>query len=113
MVRTALWQSGYRPAPQISAAEGLAVTGGDGRGRVRLLLIGADRGPARQVTRLHRMDVRLPARRHRFAGPTMPRATPRATRSCGRMRSWSAVAGAAVSGRLRMAAASSGAMTEK
>jgi len=45
--------------------------------------------------------------------PTTPRTTPSSTRSCGRILSWSAVASTSLSGRLRMAAASSGAITEK
>lgn len=44
---------------------------------------------------------------------TMPRTTPSSTRSCGRTRSCSAVASTSSSGRLRIAAASSGAITEK
>ena len=45
--------------------------------------------------------------------PSTPLATPSSTRSWGRMRSWSAVASTWWAGRLRIAAASSGAMTEK
>lgn len=58
--------------------------------------------------------VRAPNRASlRYAGPTMPRTTPSSTRSCGRSRSWSAVCGTRSGERLRIAAASSGAMTEK
>lgn len=46
-------------------------------------------------------------------GPTTERATPRSTRSCGRSRNWSAVACVWSGERFRIAAASSGAMTEK
>ncbi|WP_234336132.1 S8 family serine peptidase [Streptomyces sp. NRRL S-1022] len=58
--------------------------------------------------------VRAAAVRRRSGGVhTMPRTTPSSTRSCGRMRSWSAVASTSCGGRFRMAAASSGAITEK
>lgn len=47
------------------------------------------------------------------SGATIPRTTPSSTRSWGRSRNWSAVRGTCSGPRLRIAAASSGAMTEK